>query len=104
MEIDRIFERFYRVDPARARATGGTGLGLSIVKHVAATHGGEVRVWSVDGQGSTFTLVLPALTTDRTSRPPRSSRPTSDDTTVAEPTVDRERVLAATASDQEETP
>jgi two-component system sensor histidine kinase SenX3 len=60
-EIDRIFERFYRVDPARARATGGTGLGLSIVKHVAATHGGEVRVWSVPGQGSTFTLALPAL-------------------------------------------
>ena len=44
-EIDRIFERFYRVDPARHRSTGGTGLGLSIVKHVAATHGGEVRVW-----------------------------------------------------------
>ncbi len=58
-EIDRIFERFYRVDPARARATGGTGLGLSIVKHVAATHGGEVRVWSVEGEGSTFTLALP---------------------------------------------
>ena len=59
-EVDRIFERFYRVDPARARSTGGTGLGLSIVKHVAATHGGEVRVWSVEGQGSTFTLSLPA--------------------------------------------
>lgn len=58
-EVDRIFERFYRVDPARHRSTGGTGLGLSIVKHVAATHGGEVRVWSVEGQGSTFTLVLP---------------------------------------------
>ena len=63
-EIDRIFERFYRVDPARHRSTGGTGLGLSIVKHVAATHGGEVRVWSVEGQGSTFTLTLP-----RTCRP-----------------------------------
>ncbi|MGI8433710.1 MAG: sensor histidine kinase [Nocardioidaceae bacterium] len=59
-DLDRIFERFYRVDPARARATGGTGLGLSIVKHVAATHGGEVRVWSVEGQGSTFTLAVPA--------------------------------------------
>jgi two-component system sensor histidine kinase SenX3 len=58
-EIDRIFERFYRVDPARHRSTGGTGLGLSIVKHVAATHGGDVNVWSVEGQGSTFTLTLP---------------------------------------------
>ena len=58
-EIDRIFERFYRVDPARHRSTGGTGLGLSIVKHVAAVHGGEVKVWSVEGQGSTFTLSLP---------------------------------------------
>lgn len=58
-ELDRIFERFYRVDPARHRSTGGTGLGLSIVKHVAATHGGEIRVWSAEGQGSTFTLSLP---------------------------------------------
>ena len=61
-ELDRIFERFYRVDPARHRSTGGTGLGLSIVKHVAASHGGEVRVWSVEGQGSTFTLSLPRRT------------------------------------------
>jgi two-component system sensor histidine kinase SenX3 len=58
-ELDRIFERFYRVDPARHRSTGGTGLGLSIVKHVAASHGGDVSVWSVEGQGSTFTLSLP---------------------------------------------
>jgi two-component system sensor histidine kinase SenX3 len=58
-EIDRIFERFYRVDPARRRSTGGTGLGLSIVKHVAASHGGEVAVWSEEGRGSTFTLRLP---------------------------------------------
>jgi two-component system sensor histidine kinase SenX3 len=56
---DRVFERFYRVDPARSRQTGGTGLGLSIVKHVAASHGGEVTVWSAEGQGSTFTLRLP---------------------------------------------
>jgi two-component system, OmpR family, sensor histidine kinase SenX3 len=58
-DLDRIFERFYRVDPARSRATGGTGLGLSIVKHVAASHGGEVDVWSARGAGSTFTLRLP---------------------------------------------
>lgn len=63
-EQERIFERFYRVDPARSRDTGGTGLGLAIVKHVAATHGGEVRVWSVEGEGSTFTLVLPAALDD----------------------------------------
>lgn len=56
---ERVFERFYRVDPARSRATGGTGLGLAIVKHVAASHGGEVTVWSSEGQGSTFTLKLP---------------------------------------------
>ena len=54
-----MFERFYRVDPARSRVTGGTGLGLSIVKHIVATHGGEIRVWSKLGQGSTFTILLP---------------------------------------------
>jgi two-component system sensor histidine kinase SenX3 len=58
-EQSRIFERFYRVDPARSRVTGGTGLGLAIVKHVCANHGGECTVWSVQGEGSTFTLRLP---------------------------------------------
>ncbi|MSO43442.1 MAG: histidine kinase [Candidatus Planktophila sp.] len=58
-EHDRIFERFYRVDPARSRQTGGTGLGLSIVKHVASKHGGEVKIWSVENVGSTFSLRLP---------------------------------------------
>lgn len=56
---DRIFERFYRADPARARRTGGTGLGLSIVKHAVQRHGGEVRLWSRPGRGSTFTIRLP---------------------------------------------
>ena len=56
----RVFERFFRVDPARSRATGGTGLGLAIVKHVLANHGGHVRLWSSPGAGSTFTMCLPA--------------------------------------------
>lgn len=59
-DLDRIFERFYRVDPARSRGTGGTGLGLAIVKHVCQNHGGECAVWSEVGTGSTFTLRLPA--------------------------------------------
>jgi two-component system sensor histidine kinase SenX3 len=64
---ERIFERFYRVDPARSRATGGTGLGLAIVKHVTAAHGGNVTVWSKVGAGSTFTLRLPLHSDQRHS-------------------------------------
>ena len=58
-DLDRIFERFYRVDSARRRGTGGTGLGLSIVRHALINHGGTVRVTSAEGQGSTFTIQLP---------------------------------------------
>lgn len=58
-ELDRVFERFYRVDQARARNTGGSGLGLSIVKHTVQNHGGDVRVWSQPGRGSTFMIRLP---------------------------------------------
>ncbi|MFP3901278.1 MAG: sensor histidine kinase [Acidimicrobiia bacterium] len=69
-ELERIFERFYRVDEARSRDTGGTGLGLAIVRHVASNHGGEVRVESREGVGSTFTLRLPA---DGGRRPPSTA-------------------------------
>ncbi|WP_439692818.1 sensor histidine kinase [Curtobacterium sp. SP.BCo] len=66
-DLDRVFERFYRVDPARSRATGGTGLGLAIVKHVVGNHGGDVRVWSQPGKGSTFTIRLPEADTELTT-------------------------------------
>jgi two-component system sensor histidine kinase SenX3 len=61
-ETERIFERFYRVDPARSRETGGTGLGLSIVKHIVTKHGGEISVWSAENVGSTFSIRLPIQT------------------------------------------
>jgi two-component system sensor histidine kinase SenX3 len=67
---ERIFDRFFRVDPDRSRASGGTGLGLSIVKLVTEAHGGTVSVWSKVGSGSTFTLRLPAWITPDHPVPP----------------------------------
>jgi two-component system sensor histidine kinase SenX3 len=82
-ELERIFERFYRVDYARSRANGGTGLGLAIVKHVAATHGGEVSVWSQPGRGSTFTIRVPVHLAAKPSRQ-RPAMPTLDQVLAAD--------------------
>lgn len=70
-EQDRIFERFYRVDPARSRETGGTGLGLAIVRHVATNHGGDVQVSSQEGEGSTFVLRIPMALVPEAAEPRR---------------------------------
>ena len=98
-DLERIFERFYRSDPARSRETGGTGLGLAIVKHVVNNHRGEVRVWSQLGKGSTFTIRLQqapaeALIDDEESevvpltKPTRPSRPAEFSATSDIPLVE----------------
>ncbi|MCL5446520.1 MAG: ATP-binding protein [Actinobacteria bacterium] len=87
-DLERIFERFYRVDISRSHQAGGTGLGLSIVRHVASNHGGRVEVDSREGQGSTFKLVLPSLYAVsgylEHAAPPGSAEP-SDTTTGTTP-------------------
>jgi len=90
VELDRIFERFYRVDYARSRANGGTGLGLAIVKHIAAIHGGDVSVWSQVGQGSTFTLKIPAHLHDVAPAVPEQA--TSTDRQPDQPTHERQEI------------
>ncbi|MFD9895647.1 sensor histidine kinase [Amycolatopsis sp. NPDC059027] len=91
----RVFERFYRADKARSRATGGTGLGLAIVKHVAANHGGSVGLWSRPGTGSTFTLRIPAHAGEPASEPGRTAIPAGRQ----EKTPERTPRLVATGQD-----
>ena len=70
----RDSDDFYRADPARARRTGGSGLGLSIVKHAVQRHGGEVRLWSRPGRGSTFTIRLPEIAPPADQADPKRGR------------------------------
>ena len=90
----RIFERFYRVDPARSRSTGGTGLGLAIVKHVCANHGGEVTVWSQPGQGATFTMRLPDAASAVATEPAPAGAPATPTDLAPPDGAVRTRVLS----------
>ena len=94
-ELDRVFERFYRGDPARSRQTGGTGLGLSIVKHVVQNHRGEVRVWSHPGRGSTFTIKLTVIDASEVQRA-RTGEPTVVESTPSRGAKSRPSEFIAT--------
>ncbi|MFD5866348.1 sensor histidine kinase [Agromyces sp. NPDC127015] len=100
-ELERVFERFYRVDQARSRNTGGSGLGLSIVKHTVQNHGGDVRVWSQPGRGSTFMIRLPLA-----ELPPVDEPAGADAARSAEPPASgagaRRHAAKAAASDRGE--
>ncbi|HYI58598.1 MAG TPA: ATP-binding protein [Microlunatus sp.] len=87
-QLERIFERFYRVDYARSRANGGSGLGLAIVKHIAAIHHGDVTVWSQPGRGSTFTMRLPThqpAESEASDADPPADDPDTDDVVLPLP-------------------
>lgn len=90
-ERERVFERFFRIDNARSRHTGGTGLGLSIVKHAVQNHGGDVRVWSQQGSGSTFTIRLP----EASQAPKPAGLPTSKATSAKASSADSSTSLGA---------
>jgi two-component system sensor histidine kinase SenX3 len=102
---DRVFERFYRADQARSRRTGGTGLGLAIVKNAVQRHGGEVRLWSRPGQGSTFTIRLPRAeppaperARSKKARPKKAAKAKAAQSTATKATAAKAKAAKGTAT------